>query len=127
MQFLVEFKKLFTEDKSPNGRSIYITQKRLTPVDEVDGPAEQQAAISKFNPSEPVLQDSKIHKPEETYPVIIKVSKTVSKTEKIKISTIVKIDDLDRFWKEYTSIIKQNFTGLKKKDKGKKKKKSSNK
>lgn len=59
---------------------------------------------------------------ESSYPILIRVTDG-AKQKKTKYSTIVSVENLDQFWVQYTNILKNGVTGLKKKDKKKKSKK----
>lgn len=82
--------------------------------------------MSQFVTGEPILEDSKIERSTASYPILIRITDGAKdKSKKKKISTQVVPEQLSKFWKEYSSVIKSGATGLKKKDKGKKKKKAA--
>lgn len=80
--------------------------------------------MSRFNDATPNLPNSKIiTNPTQEYPILIRITDGNSdKTKKIKISTVVKPNELGRFWTRYSNVVKSGVSGLKKKDKKKKKK-----
>ena len=101
--------------------SVYFTQKRLLPYDSIDG----KQPIHDIN--DPLIT-GELKKDTEKYSVLLRATNGSSKKEKkIKLSTVVKSDDLDQFWKDYSVTLKSGMTGLKKKDKKKNKKKNSKK
>ncbi|CCH42285.1 Signal recognition particle subunit SRP14 [Wickerhamomyces ciferrii] len=114
-------------EKSHDKRSsVYLTQKRYTEADEVNGPKDAQNEISQFSESTPALSNSNITRSTKNYPILIRITDGNSdKSKKVKISTKVDNENLSKFWKEYTQVIKSGATGLKKKDKSKKRKKSA--
>lgn len=69
-----------------------------------------------------MLAGSKITKSTDSYPILIRVTDGArDKSKKKKISTQVNPEQLSKFWREYSSVIKSGAQGLKKKDKKKKK------
>ncbi|KAF3390202.1 Signal recognition particle subunit srp14 [Penicillium rolfsii] len=50
-----------------------------------------------------------------------KITKKASSKDKIKFSTVVKVDDLEAFYTRYADICKAGMTGLKKRDRSKRK------
>lgn len=85
--------------------------------------------ISKFNETKPILPDSKITtQPQTAYPILIRITDGNSdKSKKLKLSTVVKPEELGKFWFKYANVVKSGVSGLKKKDKRKKKKKQTTK
>lgn len=68
--------------------------------------------------------------PSDPLPIIIRASNGKSKRapeKKVKISTIVKPDDLDGFYERYAEICKAGMTALKPRDRKKKKAKAKKK
>lgn len=91
----------------------------------MNGPKEAQNEISQFNESKPMLPSSTVRKSTKEYPILIRITDgNNDKSKKKKYSTKVSSDGLSKFWKEYSQVIKTGATGLKKKEKSKKKKKA---
>lgn len=68
--------------------------------------------------------------PSDPRPILIRASNGKSKKDrvsKVKISTIVKPDDLDGFYARYADICKAGMTALKPRDRSKKKAKAKKK
>ncbi|GMM33537.1 RNA-binding signal recognition particle subunit [Saccharomycopsis crataegensis] len=122
-QFLTEVGKLLTSANSSQS-SLYLTQKRYIPYDEVTGKQELpqnsvsgSASVSENTPFQ-IIKDS------ENYAILFRITDGASdKSKKLKYSTVVTNDKLENFWKEYTNVLKSGITGLKKKEKKKNKKK----
>ncbi|ODQ80686.1 hypothetical protein BABINDRAFT_166286 [Babjeviella inositovora NRRL Y-12698] len=101
-EFLTSVTSLLQQ--SGGNSSVYFTQKRLLPFDEVEGQL--------------VSADS-------TYSVLLRATdggSKKSKNRKLKFSTVIESDKLDSFWSEYANVLKNGMTGLKKKEKKKSKK-----
>ncbi|KAH3667028.1 hypothetical protein WICMUC_005375 [Wickerhamomyces mucosus] len=124
IDFLKSASELFEKAQERNS-SIYITQKRLIQQDDVNGNEDNRNEVSKFKTNISLLPHSKIiANSQESYSILIRITDGNSdKSKKTKYSTVVKPEDLSKFWKEYSSVIKSGAKGLKKKDKNKKKKK----
>ncbi len=91
----------------------------------MNGPKDTHDEISQFNDSKPILPNSTIKKSTKSYPILIRITDGNSdKSKKKKYSTTVDSEHLGKFWKEYSQVIKTGATGLKKKEKSKKKKKT---
>ena len=105
--------------------SVYLTQKRLLSALPINDNQDNMSDLSS-NVIEKV--PSKIVPNTNTYPVLIRASMNSKHTsegtikKKLKISTIVETNNLDIFWDDYSQVIKNNFVGLKKKEKKKSKK-----
>lgn len=123
-EFLEAAAKLFASAQETRS-SLYITQKRLNVEDPVED-EDSKSQVSRFLSQPPLLAVSKITKPTKTYPILIRITDGAKdKSKKQKISTQVEPEHLSKFWREYSSVVKSGATGLKKKEKGKKKKKSA--
>lgn len=119
-EFLDQFSALLstTDGKS----SVYLTQKRLSPVLDLDNDSSH-----KINDLSSNVVDSQGDFPqnEQKYPLLIRItngSSTKSKVSKVKLLTVVETADLDEFWVDYLNTIKTGFVGLKKKEKKKSRK-----
>ncbi|KAK9463233.1 signal recognition particle, SRP9/SRP14 subunit [Lipomyces oligophaga] len=114
-QFLNELKQLF-ESNETCGR-VFLQQKRLTPFDPVE---------RKHNPSATDL--SEIDNPDTSPHALLfrATNGNSNKEKKVKFTTVVEPVALDKFFKDYSDVVRAGATGLKKKDKkktkGKKKK-----
>lgn len=107
-------------------KSVYITQKRLTPQPDGVLPKSNELEDLPIGITSDIL-DTKTDT--ETYPVLIRVKNGRVKKggKKLKTSTIVQPEDLEKFWSDYSNLLKSVFVGLKKKEKKKKNKKPKNK
>ncbi|SCU89762.1 LAME_0E05358g1_1 [Lachancea meyersii CBS 8951] len=113
------------EEANAAKKSVNLSVKRLVERDVVEGNEE-------FNSRDLPLSDvSRKAKftiiPEEAhnkqYDVLVRIKKSHGETL-VKYSTVVKAEQLDKFWKDYSSAIKSGMVGLVKKKKNKKAKKS---
>ncbi|CCK68238.1 RNA-binding signal recognition particle subunit SRP14 KNAG_0A05750 [Huiozyma naganishii CBS 8797] len=119
-EFLVktaEFFKLANEKHI----AVRLTAKRLIKVDEVDGNDEFNATeLPKFDISrESSLKTDPEAITQEQYSLLIRIS-FGSHAKKTKCSTVVSAADLDKFWQEYSSVVKTGMVGLVKKKKKRK-------
>ncbi|KAH3672653.1 hypothetical protein WICPIJ_010023 [Wickerhamomyces pijperi] len=121
-EFLKSASTLF-EDSQKTHSSIYITQKRYIEHNEVEGTAALYNEISQFSNVKPTLPNSSIiTNSTNQYPILIRITNGDSdKLKKVKLSTIVKPEELAKFWKDYSTVIKSGAKGLKKKEKKAKK------
>lgn len=105
--------------------SVYLTQKRLLPALST---SESQDNMSDLSSN--VIENFPFKTVSNTniYPVLIRASMNPRRTnegtieKKLKLSTVVEANNLDIFWDDYSQVIKNNFVGLKKKEKKKSKK-----
>ncbi|CAL9728365.1 signal recognition particle subunit Srp14p [Monosporozyma unispora] len=114
--------------KEANKKSIAVrlTMKRFIQLDLVDGnPEFNTSELPKYDISKEsgIAVDDAIS--QTKYDILVRVSYGV-KTHKNKCSTIVKSENFDKFWQDYSSMAKSNMNGLVKKKK-KKAAKSANK
>lgn len=122
-----EFLKRLSSTLEVNeGRSsVYLTQKRLlsalpTSENQHDLSDLSSNVIDTF-PFTTIFNTN-------TYPMLIRVSMNPRRSkeevtkEKLKLSTVVEANNLDAFWDDYSQVVKNNFVGLKKKEKRKSKK-----
>jgi signal recognition particle subunit SRP14 len=82
-----------------------------TDINELDPTVSQP--FSDINPTKPL-------------PILIRASNGKSKenrSKKIKLSTVVEVDDLENFFVKYADVCKQGMSGLKKRDRSKAKEK----
>ncbi|CAD6569124.1 MAG: hypothetical protein ASARMPREDX12_002210 [Alectoria sarmentosa] len=122
--FLTRLTSLFESRRVAAHGSVFLTQKRLSPPDLPSG-----ATDIPLPPSSPFPD---LHPP-HPLPVLIRATNGKSKEkkkDKIKISTVVQADELDRFFVKYAEVWKAGMSGLKKRDrsgrkKGKAKKKGA--
>ncbi|KYK60702.1 hypothetical protein DCS_01840 [Drechmeria coniospora] len=103
-EFLARLGELFSHRQGSDHGAIYLTQKRSDP-------------FADLKPSGPL-------------PVIVRASNGKSKkerSEKVKLSTIVQPDDLEKFYVRYAEVCKAGMTALKPRDRSKKKAKAKKK
>ncbi|CCC68668.1 hypothetical protein NCAS_0B05840 [Naumovozyma castellii] len=118
-EFLVkvaEYFKLANEKKI----AVRLTMKRLVEHDPVQGNLELDATSKPNFDISKKSQDLKIEDQvsQKEYPLLIRISYG-SHANKNKCSTIVKAENLDKFWQDYTSEVKGGMYGLLKKKKKK--------
>lgn len=112
--------------KVANAKQIAVrfTMKRLVERDDIDGNLEFNTTE---NPKYDISKEStlKVKEPISAlnYKLLLRISYG-SHAKKVKCSTIVNSTELDKFWQEYSSLIKSNIEGLVKKKKKKSKAKS---
>ncbi|CAH6723106.1 signal recognition particle subunit Srp14p [[Candida] jaroonii] len=116
-EFLSQFAETLTKNNGES--SVYLTQKRLVPSLDV----EDNKGINDLSSN--VIDHKLFDKNTQEYPILIRLSMNGKNKDKLKLSTVVEIDQLDQFWIDYAQTIKAGFVGLKKKDKKKSKKKVS--
>ncbi|KAL6721294.1 hypothetical protein ACLMJK_000396 [Lecanora helva] len=107
-EFLNRLTALFETRRQKAHGSIHLTQKRLTPSD-LPAPTTPLPASSPF----PDLH------PPYPLPVLIRASDAKSqekRKDRVKISTIVQPDELEKFFVRYAEIWKTGMSGLKKRD-----------
>ncbi|KJZ72375.1 hypothetical protein HIM_08178 [Hirsutella minnesotensis 3608] len=112
-EFFDKLGELFNHRKGSDHGAIYLTQKRLT-FNQDGASSTADDALSGLAPSGPL-------------PVIIRASNGKSKRErsdKVKLSTIVEPQDLERFYVRYGEVCKAGMTALKPRDRSKKKAKA---
>ncbi|VEU20664.1 DEKNAAC101562 [Brettanomyces naardenensis] len=118
-EFLKQISSLL--EKNAGKSSIYITQKRLSHDIEAEIGTEPFDDIQKD--VKPTVFKSITST--KQYPVLVRVTDgDKDKKKKVKLSTVVRPEDLDKFWLQYTNILKAGFPGLKKKSKKKKAKRT---
>lgn len=111
-EFLAKVPQFFSNE---NGLAVHLTAKRLVTRDPVEGNAEfdsvkhPQFDVSKNAQSVKVAESSN-----EVYPVLIRMW-----YGKHKCSTTVTAESLDKFWQDYSSVVKSSMKGLVKKKKKK--------
>lgn len=125
-EFLTKASALF---KSANEKKVkvHLTVKRYVKEDPVEDTLEKD---STKNPRYDISKlartlDSK-GSSDKTYPLVLRIW-CGSNAKKTKFSTIVETEELDRFWQEYSSVVKGGMSGLIKKKKKKKNTTSSKK
>ncbi|KAH3901186.1 RNA-binding signal recognition particle subunit SRP14 SCDLUD_002672 [Saccharomycodes ludwigii] len=140
-EFLSEVSKLFKTANTLK-RNVRLTMKRLVVKDEVTKPLEFDSTrnskydVSKMSNTIKTVKSGTVSK--STYKILIRATMGAGKTsdsygdnKKIKVSTIVDPNDLDLFWRRYSSCIKSGMVGLskrkKKKSKSHKNEKTTNK
>lgn len=117
-EFLAKVPEFFQNEDE---LTVHLTAKRLVSRDPVEGNAEFDSSnhprfdVSKQAQSVKVEESSS-----EVYPVLIRMW-----YGKRKCSTAVQADALDKFWQDYSSVVKSSMKGLVKKKKKKKKAKGS--
>ncbi|KAH7369903.1 signal recognition particle 14kD protein-domain-containing protein [Rhexocercosporidium sp. MPI-PUGE-AT-0058] len=132
--FFLRLSELFDDRRQKDHGSIYLTQKRSTgsPNSAHISPASLTAAVtygedtdvnSTETSTEAPFPDQNLSKP---LPIIIRASNGKSKAnrdKKVKLSTIVEVDDLEGFYAKYAEVCKLGMSGLKKRDRSKAKEK----
>ncbi|KAK4184446.1 signal recognition particle 14kD protein-domain-containing protein [Podospora australis] len=109
-EFFTALTSLFNDRKASAHGSIFLTQKRLS----YDQPKEEPSESNPFpdlNPSDPL-------------PVIIRATNGKSKEKrnrKVKLSTIVKPEELEGFYARYAECCKAGMAALKPRDRTKRK------
>lgn len=117
-QFLKQLNDAVTNN---NGKSsIYLTQKRLA------SSSNESSSLSIDDLPTNVIPHNQIQN-STSYPILVRISMNSTnnkdkKQEKLKLSTVVETDQLNRFWQQYIRVLKNGFVGLKKKEKKKNKK-----
>lgn len=111
-EFLTQVNTVLSANEGKS--SVYLTQKRLSPSLETP-PTESLSDLS----SNVVELPQKYTVNTQTYPILVRFTTGDSKS---KVSTVVEAENLDRFWTEYTKVLKNGFVGLKRKEKKKQKK-----
>ncbi|CCG22024.1 hypothetical protein CORT_0B03130 [Candida orthopsilosis Co 90-125] len=117
-QFLKQLNDAVTNN---NGKSsIYLTQKRLA------SSSNESSSSSIDDLPTNVIPHNQIQN-STSYPILVRISMNSTnnkdkKQEKLKLSTVVETDQLNRFWQQYIRVLKNGFVGLKKKEKKKNKK-----
>ncbi|EGW35529.1 uncharacterized protein SPAPADRAFT_146876 [Spathaspora passalidarum NRRL Y-27907] len=112
-----EFIKELTKVLSTNNgkKSVYFTQKRLSPALPLDSTTDATTADLPSNVIETEGNNT------STYPVLIRISMNGKdkndQKSKYKLSTIVEPQALEQFWQDYIPILRAGFVGLKKKEK----------
>lgn len=113
-EFLDTVDKVLTSNGGKS--SVYLTQKRLTSVD-IDGGETSDLSTNVIDYSLPAKNSQK-------YPILLRLSmngkKKGDKSDKLKLSTVIEVDNLPQFWVNYINVIKSGFVGLKKKEKKRK-------
>lgn len=113
-EFLDTVDKLLSSNEGKS--SVYLTQKRLTSVD-IDGVETTDLSTNVIDYSVPASNSQK-------YPILLRLSmngkKKGDKSDKLKVSTVIEVENLPQFWLTYINVIKSGFVGLKRKEKKKK-------
>lgn len=112
-----EFFKIANEKKL----AVHLTVKRLLRHDPVEGNLEYDATTQPHFDVSRKAQNTRVESSsQEEYPILIRISYG-SHSKKTKCSTIVKAELLDKFWQDYSSVVKSCMNGLIKKKKKKSK------
>lgn len=121
-EFLKEVPKVFAA-ANEGKNSVNLSVKRLVVRDPVDGNDEFRASeLPLFDVSQKAhYTQVPAGASKKVYDVLVRIKKG-SGDSVIKHSTVVKADELDKFWKDYSSAIKSGMVGLAKKKKKKAKK-----
>ncbi|GME79437.1 unnamed protein product [Ambrosiozyma monospora] len=106
--------------KNGGKSSVYLTQKRLNSIDEtqIDSTNTDDKLSSKFDVIDP-LSSTKTEDTTKEYPLLLRFT---DGTKNLKLSTVVEFEELNKFWDDYSNVLKAGFVGLKKKTKKKSKK-----
>ncbi|KAL8797513.1 MAG: hypothetical protein Q9195_000329 [Heterodermia aff. obscurata] len=123
-EFFTKLAALFDSRRNSTHGSIYLTQKRLTPI------SSQGLTSSPSPPTTAPSVDAPFTDldPSESLPLIIRATNGKSKShrqigEKIKLSTVVQPDELEKFFARYAEVMKSGMSNLKKRDRSGRKKK----
>lgn len=109
-QFLEKIPKYFEEGSR---KAIHLTVKRLVENDPVEGNAEFDAAKQPDYDVSRKAQSVKVEtNSQRIYPVLIR-----ARAHSKKCSTVVDSDSLDKFWQDYSAVVKSSMKGLVKKKK----------
>lgn len=101
--------------KNENEQVVHLTAKRLVTHDPVEGNAEFDSVGNPLYDVSRKAQSIEVEKcSNEVYPILIRMW-----YGKRKCSTIVKTETLDKFWQDYSSVVKGSMKGLIKKKKKK--------
>lgn len=110
--FFLRLSELFDVRRQKDHGSVFLTQKRMTHSEDI-GAAEGPTISDPFpdlNPSKPL-------------PIIIRATDGNSKDKKVRLSTLVEADMLEGFFVRYAEVCKLGMSGLKKRDRSKRKEK----
>lgn len=117
-EFFARLDKLFESNRQKGHGTIHLSQKRFTYTSDKDAPS----------PADEPLWDTH---PEGPLPIVIRASNNSSKSgkgisrpevKKTRISTVVQSDQLESFFARYADACKSGMSGLKKRDRTKRKK-----
>lgn len=101
--------------------TVHLTVKRLLRHDPVEGNLEYDTTSQPHFDVSRKAQNTRIEaNSQEEYPLLIRISYG-SHSKKTKCSTTVKAELLDKFWQDYSSVVKSCMNGLIKKKKKKSK------
>ncbi|CUM62924.1 uncharacterized protein PRCAT00000484001 [Priceomyces carsonii] len=116
-EFITELTSILQNNEGKS--SVYLTQKRLSDALLVD----DETSIHDLS-SNVISENNEFKENTEKYSILIRVSMNTKakKQPKVKLSTVVDVDNLEVFWNEYSQALKAGFMGLKKKEKKKVKK-----
>ncbi|KAL3232625.1 Signal recognition particle subunit SRP14 [Nakaseomyces bracarensis] len=118
-EFLTKAEELF---KSANEKKVkvHLTVKRYVKEDPVEGNLERDATK---HPNYDISKLARTLESEDSsdksYPLVLRIW-CGSNAKKTKYSTIVETEEIDKFWQEYSSVVKRGMNGLIKKKKKKK-------
>lgn len=111
-EFLKKVPEFF---KNENELVVHLTSKRLVDHDPVEGNAEYDTTKSPLFDVSKKAQSVKVEEcSDKVYPILVRMW-----YGKRKCSTIVQADTLDKFWQDYSSVVKGSMKGLVKKKKKK--------
>ncbi|GMG23390.1 unnamed protein product [Ambrosiozyma monospora] len=110
--------------KNEGKSSVYLTQKRLNSIDDtqIDSTNTDDKLSSKFDVIDPLSSTKTTEETKDTtaeYPLLLRFT---DGTKDLKLSTVVEFKELNKFWDDYSNVLKAGFVGLKKKTKKKAKK-----
>ncbi|CAH0036976.1 unnamed protein product [Clonostachys solani] len=115
-EFFDRLEKLFSQRKGGDHGAIHLSQKRLKNTEDTAMPSADEP-FPDLNTTEP-------------HSIVIRASNGKSNKErdsKVRISTVVKPEDLEEFYTRYADICKTGMTALKPRDRNKKKLKAKKK
>ncbi|KAI9743274.1 MAG: hypothetical protein M1818_003120 [Claussenomyces sp. TS43310] len=111
--FFLRLSELFEQRRRKEHGSIFLTQKRMSHGESIASLPEATSTFPDLDPSKPL-------------PLIVRATDGKSKEkreERVKLSTVVEADALERFFARYSELCKSSMSGLKKRDRSKRKEK----
>ncbi|MCJ1359753.1 MAG: hypothetical protein MMC33_009755 [Icmadophila ericetorum] len=129
-QFFTKLSALFDSTRKADHGSIFLTQKRLTHGSDLPSPTSSEAdpLLADLHPTPlPILMratdgnSQKSTAASKTKPKVGKASQ-VPQAPKVKLSTVVRPEDLEEFYVRYAEICKVGMLGLRKRDRSGRKK-----
>ncbi|KAK0669737.1 signal recognition particle, SRP14 subunit [Cercophora samala] len=119
-EFFTALTALFTTQKQTQKGTILLTQKRFTYDESAKETPEQEQQDDDQDPL------ASLSTPLPPAPILIRATNSKSKEhrkegKKVKLSTLVQPDDIDAFYARYADVCKAGMSGLKPRDRTKRK------